>query len=198
MRFGASGSDARHPQAVKLAAPTCAITVLLWMAANSVLPSAISKPRSSDRSVALGLEGGYVHRWTDRRTNFELIIARSIAQDRESGYFGRLHGYERAPRRRLFDVLKSQALQANQDVTFLTDGGDEVRALTEFVTPAGERVLDWFHTTMRVTLLTQFIGGVAHPDETERGELLKSLQGIKWLLGRGTLQRALEASPIAP
>ena len=146
----------------------------------------------------MGHASGYVRKWTDRNTNFERIVGRSVAEDREPRYFGLVHGYERNPERRLFDVLTRQALQANQDVTFLTDGGEEVRALTEFVTPAGEHVLDWFHTTMRVTLLTQFIGGVAHPDETERGELLKSLQGIKWLLGRGTLQRALEASPIAP
>jgi hypothetical protein len=67
--------------------------------------------------------------------------------------------------------LKSQGLQANQDVTFLTDGGDEVRALTEFVTPAGEHVLDWFHITMGVTMLTQFIRGVGHHDETKSAEL---------------------------
>jgi len=29
-------------------------------------------------------------------------------------------------KRRLFDLLKSQGLQANQDVTFLTDGGEEI------------------------------------------------------------------------
>ena len=43
----------------------------------------------------------------------------------------------------------SQGLQANQDVTFLTDGGEEIRALTELVTPESEHVLDWFHITMR-------------------------------------------------
>jgi hypothetical protein len=40
-----------------------------------------------------------------------------------------VHCYDPKPKRRLFDVLKSQGLQANQDVTFLTDGGEEVRAL---------------------------------------------------------------------
>jgi len=50
-------------------------------------------------------------------------------------------------------VLKSQGLQANQDVTFLTDGGQEVRALTELVTPEAQHVLDWFHITMRLTVL---------------------------------------------
>jgi hypothetical protein len=43
---------------------------------------------------------------------------------------------------------------------------------------------------MRVTVLTQFIGGVAHHDETKSAELLRSLQRIKWLLWYGNLQRA--------
>ena len=140
--------------------------------------------------IVVGLDGGYVRKWTDRKTNFELIVGRSIPEDREPRYVGLVHGYDRKPKRRLFDVLKSQGLQANQDVTFLTDGGDEVRALTEFVTPASEHVLDWFHITMRVTVLAQFIRGVAHHDQTNGAELLKSLERIKWLLWHGNLQRA--------
>jgi hypothetical protein len=35
-----------------------------------------------------------------------------------------VHTYDSKPKRRLFDLLKSQGLQANQDVTFLTDGGE--------------------------------------------------------------------------
>ena len=102
--------------------------------------------------IAVGVDGGYVRKWTDRKTNFELIVGRSIPEDREPRYFGLAHGYDRKPKRRLFDMLKSQGLQANQDVTFLTDGGDEVRALTELVTPAGEHVLDWFHIVRRESL----------------------------------------------
>lgn len=141
--------------------------------------------------IVVGLDGGYVRQWTDRKTNFELIVGRSIPEDAAPRYLGLVHGYDRKPKRRLFDVLKSQGLQANQDVTFLTDGGGEVRALTELVTPASEHVLDWFHITMRVTVLTQFIRGVAHHDEIKGAELLKSLERIKWLLWHGNLQRAI-------
>jgi len=143
-----------------------------------------------DGRIVVGLDGGYVRQWTDRKSNFELIVGRSIPEDGAPRYFGLVHGYDRKPKRRLFNVLKSQGLQANQDVTFLTDGGDEVRALTERVTPAAEHVLDWFHITMRLTVLTQFARGVAHHDETKGAELLKILERIKWLLWHGNLQRA--------
>ncbi|MBV8613487.1 MAG: ISKra4 family transposase, partial [Acetobacteraceae bacterium] len=85
--------------------------------------------------IVVGLDGGYVRDWDDRKANFELIVGRSLPEDREPRYFGLVHGFDQKPKRRLFDVLKSQGLQANQDVTFLTDGGEEVRSLTELITP---------------------------------------------------------------
>ena len=96
------------------------------------------------------------------------------------------------PKRRLFDLLKSQGLQANQDVTFLTDGGEEIRALTERVTPESEHVLDWFHITMRLTVLCQYARGVAHHDEAAGKSLLAELERIKWLLWHGNQHRAGE------
>jgi hypothetical protein len=95
-------------------------------------------------------------------------------------------------KRRLFDLLKSQGLQANQDVTFLTDGGEEIRALTELVTPESEHVLDWFHITMRITVLSQYARGVAQHDDAVGKSLLAELERIKWLLWHGNQYRAGE------
>lgn len=44
-------------------------------------------------------------------------------------------------------VAEGTGLHANQEVTFLTGSGGEVRALTELVTPQAEHVLDWFRAT---------------------------------------------------
>jgi hypothetical protein len=143
--------------------------------------------------IVVGLDGGYVRDWEDRKTNFEVIVGRSVPEDRDARYVGLVHGYDSKPKRRLFDVLKSQGLQANQDVTFLTDGGEEVRALTEFVTPESEHVLDWFHITMRVTVLEQYARGVAHHDAAAGQRLLAELERSKWLLWHGNQHRALES-----
>ena len=144
--------------------------------------------------IVVGLDGGYVRDWTDRKANFELIVGRSIPEDREPRYLGLVHGYDRKPKRRLFELLKSQGLQANQDVTFLTDGGEEVRALTELVTPEAEHVLDWFHIAMRLTVLEQYARGVSHHDRTEGARLLRDLERIKWLLWHGNQHRALQTA----
>jgi hypothetical protein len=140
--------------------------------------------------IVVGLDGGYVRNWQDRKTNFEVIVGQSVPEDREVRYVGLVHGYDCKPKRRLFDVLKSQGLQSNQDVTFLTDGGEEIRALTELVTPESEHVLDWFHITMRVTVLQQYARGVAHHDAAAGQRLLDSLESIKWLLWHGNQHRS--------
>ena len=140
--------------------------------------------------IVVGLDGGYVRDWDDRKANFELIVGRSMPEDRAPRYVGLVHGYDQKLKRRLFEVMRQQGLQANQDVMFLTDGGEEVRALTELVTPEAEHVLDWFHIAMRLTVLEQYARGVAHHDEKEGARLLQELKRTKWLLWHGNGHRA--------
>ncbi len=143
--------------------------------------------------IVVGLDGGYVRDWTEKTSTFEVIVGRSVPEDRDARYLGLVHGYDEKPKRRLFEVLTSQGLQANQDITFLTDGGNEVRALTELISPCGEHVLDWFHITMRLTVLGQYARGVAQLDEAEGTRLLADLERIKWRLWHGDIHRACEA-----
>jgi hypothetical protein len=92
--------------------------------------------------IVVGLDGGYVRDWEDRKTNFEVIVGQSVPEGRGARYVALVHTYDSKPKRRLFDLLKSQGLQANQDVTFLTDGGEEIRAISERIAPKSEHVLD--------------------------------------------------------
>jgi hypothetical protein len=47
-------------------------------------------------------------------------------------------------------------MQMNQQVTFLTDGGETVRELPLYLNPLSEHWLDWFHITMRLTVMGQY------------------------------------------
>ena len=68
---------------------------------------------------------------------------RLVRGDRRQGHpadgrpacFGYVQTYDTKPKRRLFEVLKSQGMQANQQVTFLTDGGEDIRDLPLYPTP---------------------------------------------------------------
>ena len=142
--------------------------------------------------VVVGLDGGYVRSWADRTRNFEIIVGRSMPEDGGSRYLGFVHGHDREPERRIVGVLKAQGVQANQDVTFLTDGGEEVRSLAFGIAPCGEHVLDWFHIAMRITVLRQYLRGLAHHEEEAATELLEDLERLKWLLWHGNGVRARE------
>lgn len=49
-----------------------------------------------------------------------------------------------------------ETMQMNQAITFLADGGDTVRDLQLYLSPQAEHILDWFHVTMRITVMKQF------------------------------------------
>ena len=79
----------------------------------------------------------------------------------------------------------------NQDITFLTDGGDTVRNLAADMSPCAEHVLDWFHTTMRLTVLGQYAKGLAHNDEGQARIAERELRRIKGYLWNGNHREAL-------
>ena len=114
----------------------------------------------------VGIDGGYVRAGergrTHRDANFEVVVGQSIAEDRDSRYFGLVQSFDDKPKRRLHEVLREQGLQMNQDITFLTDGGDTVRNLAADMSQCAEHVLDWFHLTMRLTVLGQIVDGTLH------------------------------------
>ena len=64
---------------------------------------------------------------------------------------------------RVYQVLKSQGMQANQQVTFLTDGGEDIRDLPCYLNAQAEHLLDWFHLTMRVTVMANMAKSLPPP-----------------------------------
>ena len=141
----------------------------------------------------VGLDGGYV-RGREKRGeagNFEVLVGRSMPADRDSRYFGFVATFDAEPRRRLQELLAEQGLQMNQEITFLTDGGDTVRAMAGEVAPFADHILDWFHITMRLTVLGQYVRGLAHHDEDGAGQLDRLLRRIKGLLWHDNLHEAV-------
>jgi hypothetical protein len=51
-------------------------------------------------------------------------------------------------------------MQMNQQVDFLSDGGEDVRQVQLYLNPEAEHLLDWFHITMRLTVLLQTAKGL--------------------------------------
>ena len=68
-----------------------------------------------------------MRQWDDKKTHFEVIVGKSIPEEGMACRFAFVQTYDEKPKRRLFEVLKSQGMQNNQQVVFLSDGGDDVR-----------------------------------------------------------------------
>lgn len=144
--------------------------------------------------LTVSLDGGYVHARTPERRkdgSFEVIVGKSTTGEGTTTSFGLVSSYDTKPRRRLFEVLQAQGMQMNQAVTFLTDGGDTVRDLTEGHNPLAEHFLDWFHITMRLTVLNQMAKGISVQHKGEEFE--KELERVKWFLWHGNAYKALQA-----
>lgn len=124
---------------------------------------------------------------------FEVIVGKSIPTDTAAKCFGFVTDYDTKPKRRLAELLKAQGLQMNQAITFLSDGGDNVRDLQLYLSPISEHLLDWFHVTMRITVLRQQLKElVARAATSDLGKLDEEFEGIKWYLWHGNAFRALQ------
>jgi hypothetical protein len=114
--------------------------------------------------------------------------------------------YDTKPKRRLFELMKSQGLQANQQVTFLSDGADDVRELPLYLSPESEHWLDWFHVVMRLRVMGQIAKGLVNEqnmtsaqellteadEELHRVDIGKQFERVKRFLWHGNVAGALD------
>ncbi|HSL38137.1 MAG TPA: ISKra4 family transposase, partial [Arthrobacter sp.] len=142
-------------------------------------------------AVIVGIDGGYIRNWHDKKHNFEVVVGKSTAAGRDDRYFGLVRSQDEQPGRRFREVLRSQGLPVAQPVTMLTDGGDSVRALAGELSPGAVTILDWFHIAMRLTGLEQYAKGLAHHNPVEALALRHRLERIQWRLWHGDGDEAL-------
>jgi hypothetical protein len=149
--------------------------------------------------MMVGLDGGYV-RAAHKEGFFEVIAGRSMvafARKEEDAVpppkcFGFVQTYDEKPRRRIWEVMKSQGMQENQQVVFLSDGGEDIRQLRDYLHPNGEHVIDWFHITMRLTVLRQQTKALEEKQPEDAAVISKQLESTKHLLWHGNLEEAFE------
>lgn len=141
----------------------------------------------------MGIDGGFVHaREGDNRKAgwFEVIVGKSLQVNHPSKRFGFVTGHDQKPKRRLYETLKSQGMQMNQAITFLSDGGDSVRNLQYYMSPVAEHILDWFHVTMKLTIMRNIAKGLSGFEDLK--DVSQELGRIKWYLWHGNSYKALE------
>ena len=152
-----------------------------------------------DGAFTVGIDGGYVRNWFDKQHNFEVIVGKSVRsfgedEDAKSPSHKRLgfvQTLDTKPKRRLYEVLQSQGLQMNQEITFLSDGDDTLRKLQLEMSPMATHLLDWFHLTMRLTVLDQYGKGLVQCEAVLGEAIRNQIERLKWSLWHGQVDKAL-------
>src|SRR5262245_9037925 len=148
----------------------------------------------------VGIDGGYVRNWVDKKHKFEVIVGKSIRsfdESKEEGKtpslkrFGFVQTLETKPKRRLYEVLHSQGLQMNQESTFLSDGDNTLRQLQLEMSPKATHILDWYHVTMKLTVLRQYGKGLVHCATVLGEAICDQIDRLKWSLRHGQVDKAL-------
>src|SRR5664280_1474718 len=158
-----------------------------------------------DLPLIVGLDGGYVHAATQRSRRdgwFEVIAGKAMQANGNPTCFGFVQTYDTKPKRRLFEVLTAHGMAPNQQVTFLTDGGEDIRDLPRMLNPQAEHLLDWFHITMRITVMTNMAKSLcspppdpdlpAAPPPDLAADVGGQMESVKWFLWHGNVFRALQ------
>ena len=66
-------------------------------------------------------------------------------------------------------------------------------ALPLYLNPRAEYLIDWFHITMRLTVMSQMIKGLRSREHPElAAEALEELERLKWYLWHGNVFLALQ------
>src|SRR6266446_3003155 len=152
-----------------------------------------------DGAFTVGMDGGYVRHWCDKQHNFEVIVGkrvRSFGEDEDAKSpspkrLGCVQTLDTTPKRRLYEVLQSQGLQMNQEITFLSDGDDTLRKLQLEMSPMATHLLDWFHVTMRPTVLDQYGKGLVQCEAVGGEAIRNQIERLKWSLWHGQVDKAL-------
>ena len=73
------------------------------------------------------------------------------------------------------------------------DGEDSIRSMAEFLSPCAEHVLDWCHVTMRITVLRQYVKGLAvyRYNREEAEGIDRALRRIKGFLWHSNIRSAI-------
>ena len=155
----------------------------------ATLPEQLIPPCKPPFTV--GLDGAYVHAG-GRAGWFEVIVGKCVSAAGDGKYFGFVHNINKKPKRRVFEMLRSQGMDADQPVLFLSDGGDTVRKLQLYISPQSEHLLDWFHVTMRLTVMGQMRKGLSGVEPVAMIEQVEQdLESLKWHLWNGNIDPAL-------
>jgi hypothetical protein len=151
----------------------------------------VKPPRSrtpQPHVTTVGLDGGYVrHCDPAAGHSFEIIAGRLLADDGAQSSVGFVRTVDQHSRTRVQRAVAEQGKSSDNLMVF-TDGDSRLRDLQLSVLPRATHVLDWYHLTRRLTVLSNVVcskQAAAQLPSREHARLSEWVDSIKWRLWHG-------------
>ncbi len=138
--------------------------------------------------TTVGLDGGYVrHCDPAAGHSFEISAGRLLADDGAQSSVGFVRTVDQHSRTRVQRAVAEQGKTSDNLMVF-TDGDSRLRDLQLSVLPRATHVLDWYHLTRRLTVLSNVVcstEAAAQLPSREHARLSEWVDSIKWRLWHG-------------
>jgi hypothetical protein len=155
--------------------------------------------------IPVGIAGAYVRDGDEPKRQVEVMVGkriRAFRRDEEEAIparkcLGFVPTVDAKPTRRLFEVLKSQGFPMHPPRTCRAAGGDPVRDLQRYLSPAAEPWFAWCQGSMRLPVLQQTATGLPDKIREEqeasplRDPVVRALERLQWVLWHGNVYKAL-------
>jgi hypothetical protein len=165
---------------------------------NSV-PLRFPDPPVEQPRHAPQLDAGYIRAVPAKchgRRSFVVIAARLRNPDGPSASIAYVNDETWSAMDRFHHFLHRHEVPIDAPVAIISDGGEDVNYPSYLPWRTVQRILDWFHISMRFEHLFQRIRGMRHSRPDDAAALMKNVESAKWRLwhgrARGTIERLRE------
>lgn len=143
----------------------------------------------------LELDAGYVRAVSDKcdgRNSFGIIASRLVKPRGPAGWNAFVIGESWSPLTRLHHFLHRQDVLLETPVAIISDGGEDVLHPTCLPWRPVQRILDWFHISMRFEHALQRLRGLRKHAPAKVDALLARVASAKWRLWHGRADGCLK------
>lgn len=146
-------------------------------------------------SHVLEIDGAYIRAVADKcdgRNSFGIITSRLIKPDGPGAWNAYVNEQTLSPLSRLHHFLHLHDVNLHTPVAIISDGGEDVAYPTYLPWRPVQRILDWFHISMRFEHVLQRLRGLRKTDPLTADALLKRVESAKWRLWHGRAAGSLD------
>ena len=161
---------------------------------SAPMPSAPLRGETAPALRTLAIDGGFVRGiGKGEPKNFELLTGRLAAPGHKPYVFAWVGSQAGDIADRVATMVRARTRRQAPRLRVITDGANNMQSIPQGLPFPVKAVLDWFHISMRIRHLEQFVQGSRPTSETEhaaRKVLQVEVGKLRWCLWHSNLEKA--------